>query len=140
MSQGRLGGLIIIIKRRALQDALRAPRVPLALIASVMRRALQDAPRAPRVPFKIFSNAHLMKNTCINQKNTVDTVHQDFYVETQCGRKPHNIFFMFFCKHQLTIYNYLTGTHLSQLRTPILSGTNLSQMRTPILSCTNLSK
>jgi hypothetical protein len=32
------------------QDAPRAPRVPLADLHFFPRRALQDAPRAPRVP------------------------------------------------------------------------------------------
>jgi hypothetical protein len=40
--------------RRALQDALGAPRVPLASSVSFARRALQDALRAPRVPLASF--------------------------------------------------------------------------------------
>ena len=36
--------------RRALQDAPRAPKVPLADLHFFPRRALQYAPHAPRVP------------------------------------------------------------------------------------------
>jgi hypothetical protein len=58
-------------------------------------------------------------------------------METQCGRKQHNIFI--YVLLQEPTYNLklfiLTGTHLSKMKTPILSGTNLLQtMRTPILS------
>jgi hypothetical protein len=81
-----------------------------------------------------------MQNT---KHNTENTLHHKFYVETQCRRKPQNIFL--YVLLQAPTYNLqlfsLTGTHLSQMRTPILSGTNLSQiMRTPILSGTNLSQ
>jgi hypothetical protein len=44
----------VSLARRALQDALRAPRVPLASFIFLARRALQDALRAPRVPLASF--------------------------------------------------------------------------------------
>jgi hypothetical protein len=92
-----------------------------------------------------------MTDTSRNQNNIVNTVHIYFYVETQCGKKSQNLFFMFFCKHELQVINFRLNMHppvadneeTNPLRNqPITDNdeTNplkhqpVTKMRTPILS------
>jgi hypothetical protein len=72
-----------------------------------------------------------------NEKSYTYTVHQYFYVETQCGRKPHNDFsYMYLRSTFIGSTNFLcfpaaTGR---RLQPPRFSGYNLREAPTPQFS------
>jgi hypothetical protein len=75
-----------------------------------------------------------------NEKSHTYTIHQYFYVETQCGRKPHNTFY--YMSLRITFIestNFLCCLVVTgrRLQPPIFSSYNLREDPTPQFSGCN---
>jgi hypothetical protein len=68
------------------------------------------------------------------EKSYTYTVHQYVYVETQCGRKPHNVFSymsLIITFIGSTIFLCSSAATRRRLQSPIFSGYNLREAPTP---------
>jgi hypothetical protein len=69
-----------------------------------------------------------------NEKSYTYTIHQYFYMETQCGRKPHNVFYYMSLRITFigsTNFIFSPATTGRRLQPPIFSSYNLREAPTP---------
>jgi hypothetical protein len=75
-----------------------------------------------------------------NEKSNTYTIHQIFYVETQCGRKPHNAFSYMSLKSIFigsTNFLYFLAPTGRRLQPPRFLGYNLREAPNPQFSGSN---
>jgi hypothetical protein len=75
-----------------------------------------------------------------NEKSHTYTIHQYFYVETECGRKPQNVFYYMSLRSTFigsTNFIFSLAATGRRLQPPIFLGYNLREAPTPQLYGSN---